>query len=137
MTGVRYRASFQVDAVGLLCRPVQSDGALGGETEVGSMAGGGGGTFGTRSCPTGKVVTGQIIYYGNLVDGFYIRCRSWVASTRTFGSGSVVPDKIGRIGGAGSSSGSKDCEAPGQPAMGIHGRAHSLVDALGFTCNEP
>src|SRR3954470_16189159 len=56
LTGFRYRSGFFVDALGLLCRPVNADGKLGSETTVGTLAGGGGGTSKSVSCPAGSVV---------------------------------------------------------------------------------
>ena len=47
MTGFQYRKGLVIDGIGLLCRPVQSNGTLGSES-AGSMAGGGGGSFGTQ-----------------------------------------------------------------------------------------
>ena len=83
MSGVRARAGRLVDAVGLLCRPVNANGTLGSETTVGSLVGGGGGTIETRRCGSGTVLVGLDIHFGNVVDGFSIRCRSWKASNRT------------------------------------------------------
>lgn len=138
LTGLQYRAGLVVDAVGVLCRPVQANGQLGSQTTVGSLAGGGNGTADSRSCPTGQVVMGASIVFGSFVDGISLVCRGWNASARIF----TVPDpKILQIGAdrprPGGNIRGNTCEANTQPAVGIRGRASALVDALGFFCDEP
>lgn len=135
LSGLRFREGLVVDAVGLLCRPVNSNGTLGSETSVGTLAGGGGGTSGSVSCSAGKVVTKVSIYHGGVVDGIWIVCGRWDAATRKFGEPHQVTQEI-----AGRTTGKKNaaaCEAPTQPMKGIRGRAAGLVDAIGFTCDEP
>lgn len=138
LTGLQYRVGLVVDAVGVLCRPVQSNGSLGSQTTVGSLAGGGGGTAFQQSCPTGQVVAGAAIVFGSVVDGIHLRCHSWSASSRSFGSTTA---KILYIGADGERPGGNlqgnGCEAKTQPAIGIRGRASSLVDAIGLFCDEP
>jgi hypothetical protein len=141
LTGLRYRGGLLVDAVGLLCRPVSASGTLGSESTVGTLAGGGGGTAGTAICPTGTVVSSAEIKYGTYVNRVRIRCRPWNAAERTFGGTTQFPsDQVGETGSivAGQATVKEEkCEAYSQPARGIRGRAHSLVDAIGFICNEP
>jgi hypothetical protein len=134
MTGLRYRTGTVVDALGLLCRPVASDGTLLPETTVGTLVGGGGGNSGTVSCPSGHVVVGAKMYYGLYVDGVALVCRSWVPSTRSWSSanGSVVV-----LGTSAPSNATETCGAAAQPAHAIRGRSGSFIDALGFTCDEP
>jgi hypothetical protein len=136
LTGLRYRAGALVDAVGVLCRPVNANGTLGSETTVGAMVGGSGGTSGSASCGTGKVVVGATIYFGSFVNGMRIVCRSWDAASRKFldQSTSMFPQLIGNFF---ATNHAETCEAPTQPANGIRGRAVSLVDAIGFICDEP
>jgi hypothetical protein len=136
LTGLRYRAGLSLDAIGLLCRPVNADGSLGSESTVGTMVGGGGGTFGAKSCPVGSVVTGAYIDYGTWVDGLSVMCGSWSKSTRAFTKSSSSAFSFGRIL-AFNTAGVRSCEAVTQPAVAIRGRAASLVDALGFICDEP
>lgn len=141
LTGLRYRGGLLVDAVGLLCRPVAANGTLGSESTVGTLAGGGGGNAGTAICPTGTVVSSAEIKYGTYVNRVRIRCRPWNAAARTFGGTTQFPsDQVGETGNivAGQATVKEEkCEAYSQPARGIRGRAHSLVDAIGFICNEP
>ena len=138
LTGLQYRVGLVVDAVGVLCRPVQADGKLGSQTTVGSLAGGGGGTASLQSCPSGQVVVGAAIVFGSFVDGIHLRCHAWNASGRTFGS---TTSKILYIGADGARPGGSlrgnICEANTQPVVGIRGRASALVDAIGFFCDEP
>lgn len=134
LSGLRYRAGLSLDAIGLLCRPVGSDGTLGSETTVGAMAGGSGGTFAVARCKAGYVVHGAYFRYGTFVDGLRMHCVPWHPTTRSFhGVGHV--EYIGRT--EDNSSGSGFCEAQTQPVVAIRGRAASLVDAIGFSCNEP
>lgn len=133
MSGIRYRAGLQLDAIGLLCRPVNADGSLGAETTVGTLAGGGGGTSGTSRCPSGKVVTSATIYHGTWVGGLMLRCSTWNTSTRSW-SGlqflNAVGNPLAKID-------SESCEVLTQPVVAIRGRAASLVDAFGLICDEP
>ena len=135
LTGLRYRRGMFIDAVGLLCRPVNADGTLGSQTTVGTLVGGGGGESGTISCPAGKVVNAASVFFGTYVDGLRIRCRAWLSAKRSFGDESTETyESVGRFA---SGIEREDCEAPTQPARGFRGRASMLVDAIGFICNEP
>lgn len=136
LTGLRYRAGLSLDAIGLLCRPVNADGSLGSETTVGTMAGGGGGTFGAKSCPVGSVAIGAFVDYGTWVDGFSIICGPWSKSARAFTKSPSSRFDVGRILSF-NTSGVRSCEAVTQPVVAIRGRAATLVDALGFICDEP
>ena len=139
LTGLQYRVGFVIDAVGVLCRPVQSDGTLGSQTTVGSLAGGSNGTSSAQSCPSGQVVAGASIVFGSFVDGIHLRCHTWNAGGRTFGS--TVQETL-FLGAGGPRAGGvivrvNNCEASTQPVIGIRGRASSLVDAVGLFCDEP
>ena len=94
MTGFQFRRGLVIDAIGLLCRPVSSSGALGAES-AGSLAGGTGGSFGTRSCPSGTVVAGGSVEYGSVVETVRIYCREWKAATRSFGTAETVVALVG------------------------------------------
>ena len=138
LTGLQVRVGLVVDAVGVLCRPVQANGSLGSQSIVGSLVGGGGGTGFQFSCPTGTVVGGAAIVFGSFVDGIHLRCHAWSASTRSFGSTVTKNLYIGADGERpGGNMQGNGCEAKTQPAVGIRGRASSLVDAIGFFCDEP
>lgn len=134
MSGLRFRSGLVLDAVGLLCRPVNADGTLGAETTVGTLTGGGGGTSFTVSCTSGRVVQGANIFYGAFVDGVQLLCRDWSAATRTVSSSGGYFPMAGRSSG---NQAREVCEEPTQPARAIRGRSASLVDAIGFICNEP
>jgi hypothetical protein len=134
MTGFQYRRGLVFDAIGLLCRPVQSNGSLGSES-AGSLAGGSGGSFGSRSCPAGSVVTGGAVEYGSVIETFRIYCRNWKPATRSFGTSEVVVSIASN--NATLSVGRSRCDNATQPVISIRGRAQMLVDAVGFTCDEP
>lgn len=135
LTGVRLRTGLEMDAIGLLCRPVNADGTLGSQTTVGTLAGGGGGTSSIVHCGTGNVVTGARIYYGGFVSAVALQCQAWSASARGF-TGAIGGTEVGGRS-VGASRSEERCEASTQPVVAIRGRAEGLVDALGFTCNEP
>lgn len=135
LTGLRFRDGIRVDAVGILCRPVFSDGTLGPQSTVGTLVGGPGGTSGTANCPSGTVMTRAIIHHGSVVDRIFPVCKSWDAGKRKFGGTAQFADD--GVGGGAGTENMEQCEAATQPMSGIRGRAGLLVDAIGFTCNEP
>jgi len=136
LTGLQYRAGLVIDAVGVLCRPVQADGKLGSETTVGSLAGGGNGTADSRSCASGHVVASAEIAFGSFVNAISLYCHPWSASSRTFGPDPKFMIARGSSLAGGTLKGNV-CGASTQPAIGIRGRASALVDAIGFFCDEP
>ena len=134
-TGFQVRRGLYIDAIGLMCRPVAANGTLGAES-AGSLAGGSGGAFTTRSCPSGSVVTGGSVEYGRVVETVRVSCRDWKPATRSFGTTEII------VSVAGSSTatvtiGRSACENATQPVVTIRGRAGLVVDAVGFTCDEP
>lgn len=134
MTGVRYRAGLSIDAIGPLCRPVRSDGTLGAEMTPGTMVGGSGGTLGSKRCAATDVVFSASPYFGTYVDGMRLGCGEWLPALRQIG-GFRNSISFGRlIGNAGATS---TCSGSAQPVKSLFGRAHSLVDAIGITCDEP
>ena len=134
LTGLRVRKGLSLDAIGLLCRPVNADGSLGSESTVGTLAGGGGGTADFASCPAGSVAAGAHIFFGTYVDGIRVLCHSWDKATRSFGA-KVADFELGRL--FNSTLRQTPCEQKKQPMVAIRGREDALVDAVGFICNEP
>jgi hypothetical protein len=148
LTGIRARAGLVIDALGIKCRPVNANGSLGGENDVGSLAGGTGGILSSGSCPQGSVVSGQ--GGGRAVPtglGFFeLRCRRWDAATRHW-AGSITayvrvmagtaPTTILMSAPGSGISQTADCSRASQPAVLLRGRAGTIIDAAGFTCNEP
>ena len=135
MTGLRGREGLLVDAVGLLCSPVNSDGTLGSETTVGTLAGGGNSGARVSRCPRGQVVIGARIYHGFFVDGISMVCRAWNAGARSFGPANNPASEL--LGQARGDNEFSICSSSRQPASGIRGRAGAVVDAIGFICDEP
>lgn len=133
LTGLSYRTGLVVDAVGVLCRPVNADGSLGAQTSVGTLVGGSGGSANFGSCEAGGVVSGAYIYHGTYLDGLTVTCREWVKATRSMG-GVAAGFRVGRQLGIGKLT---KCEYDVQPVVQIRGREASVIDAIGFTCNEP
>jgi hypothetical protein len=139
VTGLQFREGMVVDAIGVMCRPVSQSGALGAQQASGSLAGGGGGTSGTVSCPSGQVITRMRIAFGSFVDGIAIYCARWNASTRQYDAeGAFVTNYIARDDGVFSSGApTQRCDSRAQPVNGIRGRASGVVDAIGIICDEP
>lgn len=136
LTGLRFRSGLELDAVGLLCRPVLSDGTLGPETTVGTLSGGGGGTSNAASCPAGRVVVHARIVFGSWVDSLELYCLNWDSATRSFRDGSGTNLEVGRHTSPGLGQ-REGCESKLQPAHAIRGRSGSFVDAFGLICDEP
>ena len=136
LTGLYGREGFLVDAFGILCRPVNANGTLGSESAVGSLAGGGGGTSASASCPSGTVAVSLILRAGSYVNYAALLCKRWDPATRKF-TGSIVnaAPSLGYPGGG--TDYKQECSQPAQPINGFRGRAASVVDALGIICNEP
>jgi hypothetical protein len=134
MTGFQFRQGLVIDALGLLCRPVSANGTLGAQS-AGSMAGGTGGTFGTRSCPAGTVVAGGVVEYGSVIETVRIYCRDWKPATRSFGTTETLVSVVGNNSTL--PIGRTRCENATQPVITIRGRAGMVIDAVGFTCDEP
>ena len=137
LTGVRFRGGVLVDAVGILCRPVLADGTLGPESTVGTIAGGSGGTSGIANCPTPRVAVGATIKHGTYVNYIHLWCRAWDPGTRKMVGDDQRTAEDAGTNASGGTSNTEKCEAATQPASGIRGRASSLLDAFGVTCNEP
>jgi hypothetical protein len=135
LTGFRYGANPSLVAIGLVCRPVHADGSLGAATSVDTRVGGTSGEFGQVQCLAGQVVGGAIIYYGTVVEGLQVHCYAWKPSTRRMGDSYASAVRIGRTT-TGKPAGAS-CTASTQPVVAMRGRADRLVDAIGFTCDEP
>ena len=137
LTGLRTRVGLVIDAVGVLCRPVNSNGTLGSETTRGTHAGSGGGSIKIVRCRAGEVVSGAQVAFGSYVDRILMSCQPWTAASRTVDTARfnrwII---VGNVDG-GTSGTEERCESPAQPANGIRGRATAVVDAIGFICNEP
>ena len=137
LSGLRYRSGAVVDAIGILCRPVLSNGSLGPESTVGTITGGGGGTTNVASCPSGTVVSALRVRYGSYVSYIIITCRSWRADTRTYASSGGSAVSLGSVLTPSGATTDEACESTHQPGAGIRGRSASFVDALGLVCDEP
>ncbi len=77
------------------------------------------------------------IAYGTYIDGIAIEYQPWNAGARKF-EGAIFP--VSSVAGPLNPVGAKTtqvCELATQPVNGIRGRASSLVDALGVSCDEP
>ncbi len=143
LSGLRWRQGLVVDAIGIKCRPVGSDGALGAEITVGTMVGGSGGQFGSGSCrhhsadqPFPIIVEQQAGGSGVGLALLVFSCRPWYKEPRIFGGGQATSGVTVRFGGVISAT-DRTCPNPDSPAVGIHGRQGSIVDAVGLICAKP
>jgi hypothetical protein len=150
LTGLRVRAGLVIDALGIKCRPVNANGSLGGENDIGSFTGGSGGVSSSGSCPQGSVVMGQhgtsMMPTGLAM--FSLECRRWDAAERRW-TGSptaairVLTGSSGPVGlavllnSAAVTTAFTRCSRATQPVVLLRGRAAAVIDAAGTTCNEP
>ncbi|HJU75227.1 MAG TPA: hypothetical protein VJ717_15905 [Gemmatimonadaceae bacterium] len=146
LTGARVRLGRVIDAIGIKCRAVLTSGSLGAESDVGSLIGGTSGLLAAGSCPAGSVIVGQA---GSATPSgiaqFVLRCRAWDAATRSWGGATTALIQL--LAGANPTvvvasqaqalRESVDCSHQTQPAIQFRGRAGTIVDALGVTCDEP
>ena len=138
LTGLMVRAGLLVDAVGVLCRPINADGSLGPESQVGSLAGGGSATIAAKRCESGKVAYGANINYGSFVNRIFVHCTPWDKSQRKWVKSSEFSGFTTNTPTLQSPTTEQEmCELGTQPVNGIRGRASALVDAIGFICDEP
>ena len=137
LAGIRGRSGLYVDAIGIICRPVNADGTLGSPTAAGTLVGGSGGTATEAICPSyAPAMIGFTVKYGSFVDVVVPACGEWNWVARTFSYRDV---RVGGVGNFSSMATSKyfQCSSKGQPGAGIRGRAKALVDAIGMICDEP
>lgn len=134
LSGIRWRTGAFVDAIGIQCSKILSDGSLGPANDVGTMAGGNGGTPGSDHCP--GVIAGQNgATAGISLGSLFFRCFQWFGASRSYGGSNIKTINV-RIGLLISASESQ-CNAGSQPATGIYGRHGSLIDAVGLKCSTP
>jgi len=135
LTGVRWRTGAVVDGIGIQCSPIRADGTLGARVDVGTMAGGNGGTAGQDDC-RGGVIGGQNgATAGVSLGSLFFRCFQWSPSARSYTGAHNYSINV-RIGLLISASESQ-CALGEQPAIGIRGRHGSFVDAVGLKCGKP
>ncbi len=136
LTGLRARADAFVFALGITCRAVLPDGSLGPENVVGEMAGGTSGAPVAAGCGSGQVLAGAEVRAVTYVQSIALHCSAWDSAKRRVSSRETQTIQIGQPA-AGTAQHRTRCEFDTQPMNGIWGRAQSLVDAVGFICDEP
>jgi hypothetical protein len=136
LTGLRGRADTFVFALGITCRTVLADGSLGPENVVGEIAGGTSGAPIAAGCSTGQVLAGAEVRAVTYVQSIALHCGAWDSAKRRVTSRERQTILIGHPA-AGTAQHRTRCEFDTQPMTGIWGRAQSLVDAVGFICDEP
>ena len=136
LTGVRWRTGLALDGIGIACSPVRSDGTLGPAVDVGTMAGGNGGTAGRGHCQTGVVAAQGGSSAGVSLDGLFLRCFFWYPASRSYGGTSVSDIEVKKPAAIPFWNFTQ-CRDGTAPATGIYGRHGSLVDAVGLKCGTP
>ncbi|MEW5918301.1 MAG: hypothetical protein AB1762_18000 [Gemmatimonadota bacterium] len=136
LTGLRARADAFVFAIGITCRSVLDDGSLGPESVVGEMAGGTSGAPVAAGCATGRVLSAVDVHASTYVQSLVLYCRGWDSAHRRVAAGGTEAIRIGQPT-VGVAQHRTRCEFDKQPMTGVWGRAQSLVDAIGFVCDEP
>lgn len=136
LTGLRARADAFVFAIGITCRAVLPDGSLGPESVVGEMAGGPSGAPVAVGCAAGQVLAAADVRAATYVQSMVLQCSAWDSARRRVSARGLQTIQIGQPV-AGTAQHRTRCEFETQPMIGVWGRAQSLVDAVGFICDEP
>lgn len=138
LVGIGGKASALVDRVQPLCAQVDPLGRwsylLSGSIVAGSIAGGGGGTAFTLTCPRDHAVSGIQGKAGSLIDQLRIKCGPLTAGPKLASIGSVLSGQAGSSGG--NAFGPFDC-VDNKPGRGLIGRAGNFVDQLRLACDFP
>ena len=142
LTGIRARRGMTLDAIGIRCKPVRADGALGSESDQGPVWGGPGGTPFAQSCSPGYVVAEQVaVFNGAVLTELTYLCYRWLSATGSWDRMDngvpirVLPANVApgaRINGS-----STRCQFAARPADGVRGRSGLVVDAIGIRCDAP
>lgn len=136
MVGIAGRNGAMLDAVEVLCARIGLDGKYVSPPRKTARYGGGGGGDFTLACPTDHVVTAIVGRAGTLIDALGVKC-SKINMNYTFGAwspGSAGPT-LGPAGGGGGSQFTSDCGL-NPPAVGLSGRAGTLVDRIRLRCSH-
>ncbi|HEX6050068.1 MAG TPA: hypothetical protein VFZ21_12395 [Gemmatimonadaceae bacterium] len=144
LTGIRARRSTTLDAIGVRCRPVQSNGTLGPEVDVGPVWGGPGGRAFAASCSSSNVIAEQVARFdGTQLSALRYHCFRWDAATRRWNATSgrrtaiVVIAPTAAPPASSTNDTSTPCPATARPADGVRGRSGMVVDAIGIRCDLP
>ena len=144
LTGIRARRSATLDAIGVRCRPVLSNGTLGPEVDAGPVWGGPGGRAFAPSCSPSHVIAEQVARFdGTHLSAVRYHCFRWDAATRRWDAASgrraaIVVVAPGAVPGPSSTNDtSTPCPTTARPADGVRGRSGMLVDAIGIRCDLP
>jgi hypothetical protein len=135
LTGVRWRTGAFVDGIGIQCSPIRADGTLGDRVNVGEMAGGNGGTAGQDNCHGGVIAGQNGATAGVSLGSLFFRCFTWNPQARAYtgAENSSINVRIGLL----ISASERQCQDGDKPAIGIHGRHGSFIDAVGLKCGKP
>ena len=143
LTGVRVRRGITLDAIGIRCRPVQTNGSLGAEVDAGPVWGGPGGAQGAMSCGTGSVIADQVARFNGVhLSDLRYHCYRWDAGTRRWDIRdkriAIVVLPTAAVAGSPLTNGTATaCPFPARPADGVRGRSGMIVDAVGIRCDAP
>lgn len=143
LTGIRARRSATLDAIGVRCRPVQSNGTLGPEVDAGPVWGGPGGRAFAASCGSSNVIAEQVARFdGTQLSALRYHCFRWDAATRRWDASGrrtaiIVVASMAAPAASSTNDTSTPCPATARPADGVRGRSGMVVDAIGIRCDLP
>jgi hypothetical protein len=134
MAGVSARLTGgELTGVGIICRLVSDDGALGPSQPPHVLHGAAVGTPAVAECPRGQVLRGLAVYFVDAVRGIGLYCRVWEGAV--FGAAGAASETVGMATGTMSP---VTCPPDGaQPAVGVGGAVGTRVVAVRLLCDLP
>lgn len=134
MAGISARLTAgEVTGLGIICRLVGNDGALGPSQPPHLSHGGAAGTPAMAECPPGQVLRGLAVYFVDAVRGVGLYCRVWEGAV--FGAAGAASETVGAATGT---MAPVTCPPDGaQPAVGVGGAVSTRVNALRLVCDSP
>jgi hypothetical protein len=134
MVGVRVRAGGWLDSIRPRCVRVTNAGAWIGAVRTLAVAGGSGGSLGTRDCPRDQAVSGFLGRAGSFVDQIRLECRRLASRNALRIEG--APGRTAAVGGTGGEAfGPFHC--PGHlPVTAMRGRSGGYVDQVRLFCGR-
>jgi len=119
-----------LDRVDVICGTLHGNGTVADVRPTGAYVGGGGGKLQGQYCPENALVTGMKVWmdYNKMVNGFILRC--------TYMTNGIETWTTMRVGGEHYGNPKTILCKKNEIAIGIYGRAGSLIDKLGLLCAD-
>ena len=143
MVGLIHQSGSWIDAIGVVCRKVNSStGALGEEFTRGPK-GGVGGVAKISKCYSGGVIGSAGAHYGQFVNYLFLGCYQWDAPRKRLGSPQQVKDHDRQNFAVAGSFCSVFCKQSshftcpsGKAGKALRGRYGGYVDSTRFVCDD-